>query len=63
MVQMIAIPVCMLIPFVVELGAAGWLVLTIQIAGWALIGVATVLTVISGANYLIKNKDCFKESK
>lgn len=63
MVQMIAIPVCMLIPFVDELGSADWLVLTIQIAGWALIGVATVLTVISGANYLIKNKDCFKESK
>ena len=63
MVQMIAIPVCMLIPFVVELGAAYWLILTIQIAGWVLIGVATALTVISGANYLIKNKDCFKESK
>ena len=63
MVQMIAIPVCMLIPFVVELGAVGWLVLTIQIAGWVLIGVATVLTVISGANYLIKNKDCFKDNK
>ena len=63
MVQMIAIPVCMLIPFVVELGAACWLILTIQIAGWGLIGVATALTVISGANYLIKNKDCFKESK
>ena len=63
MVQMIAIPVCMLIPFVVELGAACWLVLTIKIAGWVLIGVATLLTVISGVNYLIKNKDCFKESK
>ena len=63
MVQMIAIPVCMLIPFVIELGAAGWLILTIKITGWILIGVATALTVISGANYLIKNKDCFKESK
>ena len=63
MVQMIAIPVCMLIPFVLELGAVSWLVLTIQIGGWSLLGVATVLTVVSGANYLIKNKDCFKESK
>ena len=63
MVQMIAIPVCMLIPFVLELGASCWLVLIIQIAGWVLIGVATLLTVISGANYLIKNKDCFKDSK
>ena len=63
MVQMIAIPVCMLIPFVVEIAATSWLILTIQIVGWSLIGIATVLTVVSGANYLIKNKDCFKENK
>ena len=63
MVQMIAIPVCMLIPFVIEIGAVSGLVLTIKIVGWALLGVATVLTVVSGANYLIKNKDCFKENK
>lgn len=63
MVQMIAIPVCMLIPFVVEIAAASWLVLTIQIAGWVLLGVATVLTVVSGINYIVKNKDCFKENK
>lgn len=63
MIQMIAIPVCMLIPFVVEIGAVGWLVLTIKILGWALLGVATVLTVISGVNYVVKNRDCFKEEK
>ena len=63
MVQMIAIPVCMLIPFVIEIGAVSGLVLTIKIVGWSLLGVATVLTVVSGANYLIKNKDCFKENK
>ena len=63
MVQMIAIPVCMLIPFVVEIGAVCGVVLTIKIIGWTLLGVATVLTVVSGANYLIKNKDCFKENK
>lgn len=63
MVQMIAIPICMLIPFVVELGAANWLVLTIQIVGWSALGIATILTIVSGANYLIKNKDCFKENK
>ena len=27
-----------------------------------MIGVATVLTVVSGVNYIIKNKDCFKEN-
>lgn len=63
MVQMIAIPVCMLIPFVVELGAVSWLILTIKIAGWTLLGVATVLTVISGVNYIVKNRECFKEEK
>ena len=64
MVQMIAIPILMLIPFLIELGGvANWLVLTVQIIGWSALGVATLLTIISGANYLIKNKDCFKESK
>lgn len=63
MVQMIAIPVCMLIPFVVEICAVVWLVLTIKILGWALLGVATVLTVISGVNYVVRNRDCFKEEK
>ena len=64
MVQMIAIPVCMLIPFLFELGGvANWLIITVQIIGWSALGVATLLTVISGVNYLVKNKDCFKESK
>ena len=62
MVQMIAIPVCMLIPFLVEIAAVSWLVLTFQIVGWVMIGVATVLTVISGVNYIVKNKNCFKEN-
>ena len=64
MVQMIAIPICMLIPFLVELGGvAGWLILTVQIIGWTALGAATVLTIVSGANYLIKNRNCFKDSK
>lgn len=63
MVQMIAIPVCMLIPFMLEVGAVNWLVLTTQILGWSLLGVATVLTVISGVNYIVRNRDCFKEGK
>ena len=64
MVQMIAIPICMLIPFLVELGGvASWLILTVQIVGWTAIGVATVLTIVSGVNYLVKNINCFKDSK
>ena len=62
-VQMIALPILMLIPFLVEIAAVSWLVLTVQILGWVAIGVATILTVVSGVNYLVKNKDCFKENK
>ena len=64
MVQMIAIPICMLIPFLIELGGvASWLILTVQIVGWTTLGVATVLTIVSGVNYLVKNINCFKDSK
>lgn len=64
MVQMIAIPICMLIPFLIELGSTpNWLILTVQIIGWTTLGVATILTVVSGVNYLVKNKQCFKDSK
>jgi len=63
MVQMIAIPICMLIPFLVEISAVSWLVLTTKIIGWSALGVATVLTIISGVNYLVKNIKCFKDSK
>ena len=64
MVQMIALPILLLVPFLVELGGvAGWLILTVQVIGWVALGAATVLTVVSGANYLVKNKDCFKDNK
>ena len=64
MVQMIAIPICMLIPFLVELGGvACWFILTVKIIGWTTLGVATVLTIVSGVNYLVKNINCFKDSK
>ena len=63
MVQMIAIPVCMLIPFLCEIGAYCWLIWAVTIVGWVAIGAATILTIISGINYLVKNKDCFKETK
>ncbi len=63
MVQMIAIPVCMLVPFLVEVGAASWVILAVGIVGWVAIGAATVLTIVSGVNYLVKNINCFKDSK
>lgn len=65
MVQMIAIPICMILAFVYTCGfnVVGWLVVTIEVVAWSSIGLATVLTVISGVNYLVKNINCFKESK
>lgn len=64
MVQMIALPILLLVPFLFELGGvAGWVTLTVQIVGWVALGVATLLTVISGVNYVVKNKECFKDSK
>ena len=64
MVQMIALPILLLVPFLIELGGVvGWLILTVKIVGWVALGAATLLTIISGANYLIKNAKCFKDSK
>ena len=62
MVQMISIPVCMLIPMLTEVAAAPWLIIVVQVVGFVTLGVATVLTVISGVNYIVKNRSCFKEN-
>lgn len=62
MVQMIAIPVCMLLPCLAGcVGIPAWLILTTYIVGMVTLGVATVLTVVSGINYVVKNINCFKE--
>lgn len=63
MVQMIAIPLAMLLAVWLSIGAVNWLIIVTQIFAYTLILVATVLTVVSGANYLIKNKDCFNDKK
>ena len=63
-VQMIALPVCIILAYLYTCGfaVAGWLVLTVEVIAYAGLGLATILTVISGFNYIIKNKDCFKEN-
>ena len=65
MVQMIALPICILLAYIYTCGfaVAGWLVLTIEIVSYVTLGAATILTIVSGANYMIKNIDCFKENK
>ena len=63
MVQMIAIPFLMVLSCLISIGAVNWLIIVTQVLAYVLILVATVLTVVSGANYLVKNKDCFKDAK
>jgi len=65
MVQMIALPICIVYAYILTSGltVAVWLVVTFQVISYVALGLATLLTVISGANYLIKNKECFKDNK
>ncbi len=64
-VQMIALPLCMVVAYIHSCGfnTPNALVTSFEIASYILIGLATLLTIVSGANYLIKNRDCFKDSK
>lgn len=61
--QTIALPLLMLQAQVV---ASAWLtgtpLLVLQIVNYVLIGIATLLTIISGFNYIIKNIDVLKET-
>lgn len=63
-VQMIALPIFMLLAWFFSCGLAIPAVITIivMVLGYVSLGAATVLTIISGINYFIKNKDCFKGS-
>ena len=57
MVQCWTMPLCILLAFFEQctsVGGAG--LLTYQIICYVLIGLSTVLTVISGVNYIVKNK-------
>ena len=57
MVQCWTMPLCMLLAFFEQCtSVAGTGLLVFQIVCYSLIGLSTVLTVISGANYIIKNK-------
>ncbi|MBR2302725.1 MAG: CDP-diacylglycerol--glycerol-3-phosphate 3-phosphatidyltransferase [Clostridia bacterium] len=64
-VQDIALPLTMLLKMettIVELFSQNFFNVY-QIACWVLIGVATLLTLISGVVYLVQNKQVFSESK
>lgn len=64
-VQMIALPICILFAYVLNCGfdVATWLVVTLKVLSYLTLGLATVLTVISGVNYIVKNRQCFKDVK
>ncbi len=61
--QTIALPLLMLQAQVI---ASNWFsgtgLLVFQIINYCLIGIATVLTIISGCNYIIKNREVLKET-
>lgn len=60
--QDIALPLLFLISFLTNNVSINSNVLfVIQIIGYILISIATLLTIISGANYLIKNKEVLKD--
>ncbi len=62
-VQMIALPTCILVAYLNCCGFASSLAINIvAIISYVLIGAATLLTVLSGVHYLVKNRECFKET-
>lgn len=61
MVQMISIPVCILLAGLKEMTVNPVALSVVMWIGYIGIGLATVLTVVSGINYLMKNKSCFKD--
>lgn len=64
MVQMIALPICMALAYFLTCGfdIASWFIILVKVLSYTSLGIATILTVISGVNYIVKNKDCFKEN-
>ena len=63
MVQMIALPVCTIYAYMLCCGFNiwGWLVATFMWASYLSLGLATVLTVISGVNYIVRNRQCLAD--
>ena len=61
-VQMIALPTCFLVAYLNCAGfASATAILVVSIVSYVLVGLATVLTVMSGIHYLVKNRECFKD--
>ena len=63
MVQMIALPFCLLLAYVYTCGFSVplWIIIIIKSIAYSTLLTATALTVISGCNYLAKNNSCLME--
>ena len=64
-ITLIALPMLMLVPFINEPWhkAVNWVGVVFLFLGWVLFGIATILTVVSGINYVLKNKHVFKDDE
>lgn len=63
-ITLIALPMLMLVPFINENNIViHWIGVVWLFLGWALFGVATILTVVSGFNYVWKNRQVFATEK
>ncbi len=64
-ITLVALPMLMLVPFINEPWhkAVNWVGVVFLFLGWVLFGIATVLTVISGFNYIWKNRHVFTTEK
>lgn len=57
MVQCWTMPICILLSYLMfNVGITGTGLITLQVICYVLIGLSTVLTVLSGINYFVKNK-------
>lgn len=61
--QDLAVPAFMLLAFLIDLNASAVLIDIVFYTSWALMGIAVILTLISGVNYFVKNWAVFKDDK
>lgn len=64
-VQMIALPLCVILSYLLTcgFGVPHALIIVTKVFAFVAVGAATALTVISGVNYIVKNKECFKDGE
>ena len=63
-VTLIFIPMLMFVPLInVDIAGVKWTGIVFLFLGWALFAIATIMTILSGLNYIIKNKHVFDEIK